>query len=100
WGGTVILAGNALALPALPARDEVTLINTVPSAMAELAAGELPPALGTVNLAGEALAPQLAERLYRHPQVGQVWNLYGPTEDATYSTAAKVERGVSRMSIG
>ncbi|HEX6902709.1 MAG TPA: amino acid adenylation domain-containing protein, partial [Thermoanaerobaculia bacterium] len=30
WGGTVILAENALALPDLPARDEVTLIDTVP----------------------------------------------------------------------
>ncbi len=31
-GGKVILAENALALPALPAAAEVTLINTVPSA--------------------------------------------------------------------
>ncbi|HYX23335.1 MAG TPA: amino acid adenylation domain-containing protein, partial [Thermoanaerobaculia bacterium] len=100
WGGTVILADNALALPALPARGEVTLVNTVPSAMAELAAGELPPALRTVNLAGEALAPQLAELIYSHPQVEQVWNLYGPTEDATYSTWARVERGAARVSIG
>ncbi|HEV7506310.1 MAG TPA: amino acid adenylation domain-containing protein [Thermoanaerobaculia bacterium] len=100
WGGTAILANNALALPSLPARDEVTLINTVPSAMAELAAGELPSALRTVNLAGEALAPQLAERIYRHAQIDRVWNLYGPTEDATYSTAALVERGATRVSIG
>ncbi|HEX5718532.1 MAG TPA: condensation domain-containing protein, partial [Thermoanaerobaculia bacterium] len=35
-GGTVILAANALELPALPASSEVTLVNTVPSAMAEL----------------------------------------------------------------
>jgi amino acid adenylation domain-containing protein/non-ribosomal peptide synthase protein (TIGR01720 family) len=100
WGGTVILAENALALPTLPARGEVTLVNTVPSAMAELAVGELPPALRTVNLAGEALAPQLAERIYRHAQVEQVFNLYGPTEDATYSTGARVERGAERVSIG
>src|SRR5436305_7950486 len=100
WGGTVILADNALALPALPARGEVTLVNTVPSAMAELAAGELPPALRTVNLAGEALAPQLAERVYLHTQVEHVLNLYGPTEDATYSTWARVERGAARVSIG
>ncbi len=100
WGGTVILADNALALPALPARGEVTLVNTVPSAMTELAAGELPPALRTVNLAGEALPPQLAERIYRHAQVEQVLNLYGPTEDATYSTWARVERGAARVSIG
>src|SRR6185369_2180305 len=36
WGGAVILAANALELPALPAAAAVTLVNTVPSAMAEL----------------------------------------------------------------
>src|SRR5256886_1115713 len=35
-GGRIILARNALHLPTLPEKDEVTLINTVPSAMAEL----------------------------------------------------------------
>ena len=35
-GGKVILAENALHLPTLGAKDEVTLINTVPSAMSEL----------------------------------------------------------------
>ncbi|MBW8873687.1 MAG: amino acid adenylation domain-containing protein [Acidobacteria bacterium] len=100
WGGTVILADNALVLPVLPARGEVTLVNTVPSAMAELAAGELPLALRTVNLAGEALAPQLVERIYLHAQIEHVLNLYGPTEDATYSTCARIERGAARVSIG
>jgi amino acid adenylation domain-containing protein len=100
WGGTVILADHALALPVLPARDEVRLVNTVPSAMSELAAGELPPRLRTVNLAGESLPPQLVERIYRHPQVGLVLNLYGPTEDATYSTWARIERGATRVTIG
>ncbi|HJX27077.1 MAG TPA: amino acid adenylation domain-containing protein, partial [Thermoanaerobaculia bacterium] len=100
WGGAVILADNALALPSLPARHEVTLVNTVPSAMAELASGELPSALRTVNLAGEALMPQLVERIYRHPQVSHVFNLYGPTEDTTYSTGVRVERGAVRVSIG
>ncbi|MCP4654112.1 MAG: AMP-binding protein, partial [bacterium] len=35
-GGKVILAANALELPSLEAASEVTLINTVPSAMTEL----------------------------------------------------------------
>ncbi|GAB1537692.1 hypothetical protein NUACC21_03430 [Scytonema sp. NUACC21] len=35
-GGKAILAQNALHLPNLPASNEVTLINTVPSALAEL----------------------------------------------------------------
>ena len=35
-GGRVLLANNALALPVLPAASEVTLVNTVPSVLAEL----------------------------------------------------------------
>ena len=42
-GGKVILAENALMLHTLPAAAEVTLVNTVPSVMAELLrAGSLP----------------------------------------------------------
>jgi non-ribosomal peptide synthetase component F len=37
-GGAVILGRNALALPGLEAKNEVTLVNTVPSAMRELLA--------------------------------------------------------------
>ncbi|MCP4663312.1 MAG: amino acid adenylation domain-containing protein, partial [bacterium] len=36
WGGRVILARDALELPALPAAAEVRLVNTVPSAITEL----------------------------------------------------------------
>jgi amino acid adenylation domain-containing protein len=99
-GGTVILAENALALPYLPARERVTLVNTVPSAMAELAEGELPAALRTVCLAGEPLTPVLASRIHRHPQVERLLNLYGPSEDTTYSTWDEVERGAERVMIG
>ena len=96
WGGTVILAENVLALPRLPAAGEVTLVNTVPSAMAELLrAGPLPPSVRVVNLAGEVLPNALAQDLYRQESVQQVYNLYGPTEDTTYSTWALVERGAT-----
>src|SRR5262249_15295105 len=55
-GGTVLLSENVLALPRLAAAQQVTLINTVPSAMAELVRlGGLPASVGTINLAGEAL---------------------------------------------
>jgi amino acid adenylation domain-containing protein len=99
-GGAVLLAENALVLPFLPAAGEVTLINTVPSAMSELAAGMLPPKVRTVNLAGETLGAELVERIYAHPQVERVVNLYGPSEDTTYSTFTVVERGSRRVSIG
>ncbi|HEV7519269.1 MAG TPA: amino acid adenylation domain-containing protein, partial [Thermoanaerobaculia bacterium] len=91
WGGRVILAENALALPSLPAAPEVTLVNTVPSVIAELVrSGALPAGAATVNLAGEALKRELVEEIYRQPGVRQVFNLYGPSEDTTYSTWAAV----------
>ena len=102
-GGTVIVAGNALALPTLPARDAVTLINTVPSAMAELLRlGGVPAAAATVNLAGEPLKRALTDRI--HGELGgvrRVHNLYGPSEDTTYSTWVRVAAGAgSEPTIG
>ncbi|MFD2169276.1 amino acid adenylation domain-containing protein [Tumebacillus lipolyticus] len=92
-GGRVILAENALHLPQLPAREEVTLINTVPSAIAELLrTGGVPRSVRTVNLAGEALPLHLVEKLYQLPHVEKVYNLYGPSEDTTYSTYALIDR--------
>ena len=92
FGGTVILAENALALPSLPARDEVTLINTVPSALAGLLElGGLPASVRTVNLAGEPLRRALAERILATGV--KLWDLYGPSEDTTYSTGSVVEIG-------
>ncbi len=101
WGGRVILADNALALPDLPAAGEVTLVNTVPSAMAELVrAGAVPPAVRTVILAGEPLPRELADRIHALAGVERLFNLYGPSEDTTYSTGSRVPRDGARPSIG
>ena len=86
-GGKVILAQNALQLPELAAAKQVTLINTVPSAMAELVRlGAVPESVKVVNLAGEALSKELVAEIYGTTQVETVYNLYGPSEDTTYST--------------
>jgi amino acid adenylation domain-containing protein len=96
-GGAVILAENALALPPHPANAAVTLVNTVPSAMAELArAKALPPSVTTVNLAGEPLKRALVEAVYAHETVARVLNLYGPSEDTTYSTYVVLARGTQQ----
>ncbi|HEV7924065.1 MAG TPA: amino acid adenylation domain-containing protein, partial [Verrucomicrobiae bacterium] len=88
-GGKVILAADALQLPTLPAVSEVTLVNTVPSAMGELVrSARLPPGVRTVNLAGEALPTSLVDKIYQNPSVRKVYDLYGPSEDTTYSTFA------------
>ncbi|HYX26914.1 MAG TPA: amino acid adenylation domain-containing protein, partial [Thermoanaerobaculia bacterium] len=90
-GGAVVLAENALELPRLAAAGEVTLINTVPSAMAELVRqGAVPASVRTVNLAGEPLRGALARRIHGLGTAGRLLNLYGPSEDTTYSTIAEV----------
>lgn len=92
-GGKVILAQDALQLPNLSAASEVTLINTVPSAIATLLRmNGIPESVNTINLAGEPLQNALVQKLYQLGHVKQVYNLYGPTEDTTYSTAALVPK--------
>ncbi|HEY3570219.1 MAG TPA: amino acid adenylation domain-containing protein, partial [Thermoanaerobaculia bacterium] len=94
-GGRVVLAGNALELPALAAAGEVTLVNTVPSVIAELARDRaLPAGVRTVNLAGEPLDRSLAEAIHG-ASPARLLNLYGPSEDTTYSTWAEVGRGAA-----
>ncbi|MFI5836251.1 amino acid adenylation domain-containing protein [Micromonospora sp. NPDC051300] len=92
WGGRVLLVDDVLALAAPGAhRLPVTLVNTVPAAMGELlTAGALPPTVRTVCLAGEPLTAALAARVWARPQVRRLCNLYGPSEDTTYSTWAEV----------
>ncbi len=70
-GGSLIIARNALELPHLPARDQVRLINTVPSAIAALLrSDEIPASVRIINLAGEPLKQSLVDALYQHPPVG------------------------------
>jgi amino acid adenylation domain-containing protein len=91
-GGRVVLAGNALELPALAAASDVTLVNTVPSVIAELVRNRaLSATVRTVNLAGEPLDRSLAEAIHS-ASAARLLNLYGPSEDTTYSTWAEVGR--------
>ncbi|MEH1814618.1 MAG: amino acid adenylation domain-containing protein [Nostoc sp.] len=95
-GGRVILSENALHLPTLPAAKDVTLINTVPSAIAELLRiNGIPASVQTINLAGEPLSNVLVQQLYQQETIHQVFNLYGPSEDTTYSTFTLVKKGTN-----
>jgi amino acid adenylation domain-containing protein/non-ribosomal peptide synthase protein (TIGR01720 family) len=99
-GGSVIIARNALELPQLPARDQVRLINTVPSAINALQRdGQIPPSVRIINLAGEPLKQSLVDALYQQSTVEHVYDLYGPSEDTTYSTWTRREAG-GRANIG
>lgn len=84
-GGSLRVVENALALINEP--TGVTLINTVPSAIkAVLDSGSIPATTRLVNLAGEPLKKELAERIFATSSVDWVCNLYGPSETTTYST--------------
>lgn len=92
-GGRVVLVRDALALAETKLAHEVRLINTVPSAMKELLRmGAVPNAIRVVNLAGEALSRNLVSALYQRTSVERVFNLYGPSEDTTYSTVSLVPK--------
>jgi amino acid adenylation domain-containing protein len=91
WGGKVMLVENALSLGGIS--EAVRLINTVPSAMAELVRlGAVPETAKTINLAGEPISPALVDQVYEQLGVERIYNLYGPSEDTTYSSVAQVER--------
>ncbi len=93
-GGEVLLVPSILTLAE---RQDVLpdLINTVPSAIKTLLQLELiPKGVTQVNLAGEALEASVINALLRSG-VQRVGNLYGPSEDTTYSTAAFFSAPVS-----
>jgi amino acid adenylation domain-containing protein len=86
-GGTIIMAENALALTTIPNKSNVSLLNTVPSAINELLRLEaIPSTVRVINLAGELLRPELVRRIYESTSVRKVHDLYGPSECTTYST--------------
>ena len=98
-GGTVTLAQGPLALPAVASHARI--LNTVPSAAAELVAqGAVPASVDVVNVAGEPLSPRLVAAIYAHTRAKRVYNLYGPSEDTTYSTFARVARGADPVPVG
>ncbi|MFE7312371.1 amino acid adenylation domain-containing protein [Streptomyces sp. NPDC057555] len=99
--GTVVLAEDALRVPETPAAAGASLLNSVPSAVAALLdADGIPDAVTSVNLAGEPLSRELADRLHRRRVRTVVRNLYGPSEATTYATAAVVGAGDDPPAIG
>jgi amino acid adenylation domain-containing protein len=98
-GGTVVVVDNALSL--LADTPDVTMVSAVPSvAKALVEAGALPPSVEVVGLGGEAVTGTLVDDLYATGHVEAVVNLYGPTEDTTYSTHARLAPGEQPPPIG
>src|SRR5579864_6337414 len=103
WGGKTIVVRNALSLAEMGQNAGVRLLNTVPYVVAELLRIKgVPDSIRTLNLAGEALPPNTVEQLFEEAKVERVFNLYGPSEDTTYSTYACLKRGKAngRVPIG
>jgi amino acid adenylation domain-containing protein len=100
WGGTLVLVDDSLALAAV--REPVRLASMVPTSAAELLRqGALPATLRTLALGGEPVPRALADALYAGTAVERILNLYGPTEDTTYSTCALIPRSpVHPVTIG
>ncbi|MDZ8135367.1 MAG: amino acid adenylation domain-containing protein [Nostoc sp. DedQUE04] len=95
-GGKVILIENALLLPTSSAALDVTLINTVPSVISQLLITDgIPASVQIVNVAGEPLHNKLVQQLYQQDNIQKVFNLYGPSEDTTYSTFAWIHKDTS-----
>ena len=84
-GGTVYLTENALALPSLPAASQVTLINSVPSALGELLRQQcVPPSVRVVNLREGPRTPCEAD-IRSYPVFVKSMICTAPP-DTTYST--------------
>ncbi|HEX8275451.1 MAG TPA: amino acid adenylation domain-containing protein, partial [Longimicrobiaceae bacterium] len=100
WGGRLVMVENALELPSV-AGEGIRYASMVPTAAAELLrTGGFPPSVRTLFLGGEPLPPDLARGLYALGHVRRVGNLYGPTEDTTYSTFALVAEGGAWVDVG
>ncbi len=92
-GGCIVLVKNILDLLEPSFNGEViTLINTVPSGIDAVAqSGRIPDSVMTINLAGEPLKKSLVNRLHEQHDLHRVVNLYGPSEDTTYSTVYEMK---------
>ncbi len=89
-GGRVILVNDALDLMDESFDKTISLINTVPSVISTLLShNAIPATVKTINLAGELLKQELVKKLYAHKKDCVVNDLYGPSEDTTYSTYSR-----------
>ncbi|WP_298734178.1 amino acid adenylation domain-containing protein, partial [uncultured Chitinophaga sp.] len=86
------LLENALAIPAYLKAHRKVLLNTVPSVVgALLRDGADLSTVSVLNMAGEPVPAGYIAQLDLNRM--QVWNLYGPSEDTTYSTVYRIQPG-------
>ncbi|MCK1337267.1 amino acid adenylation domain-containing protein, partial [Bradyrhizobium sp. 38] len=91
-GSTLYVVENALALAERSL--DISLINTVPSAIAALVDKKaVPVSASVINSCGERLKVGLIEKAFESSRVEKIYNLYAPSETTTYSTWICLRRG-------
>jgi amino acid adenylation domain-containing protein len=100
-GGELLVVDNLLTLIEQK-QCQPTLINTVPSALQSLLESNgLPQSVAVINLAGEPLKQTLVNQALAKESVNRVFNLYGPSEDTTYTTYREYDAQIdTKPSIG
>ena len=90
-GKPVRILENGLAIPDYLPKDSFILINTVPSVIEYLINEKIDLSkVSVINMAGEPIPSRVLDGL--HTINTEVRNLYGPTEDTTYSTISRLEK--------
>lgn len=99
-GRQVRLLASAVEIPGKLAQDTAVLINTVPSVVRMLIDQDIPwKNVAALNMAGEVVPSIFREQL--DYITTEVRNLYGPTEDTTYSTFYRFrDDGYATVPIG
>ncbi|GAA3992763.1 hypothetical protein GCM10022384_45540 [Streptomyces marokkonensis] len=88
-GGCVVVVDNVLALTEGEEGGQLrpSLVNTVPSALSVLLQrSAVPDTTKVLNVAGEPLPKELVNAAFASTGAERLYNLYGPSEDTTYST--------------
>ena len=103
-GARVVLASREVAVDAFAlmrtlVEEGVTIMQATPATwQALIQVGWKGDGRLKVLVGGEAVPRKLADDLV--DRVGQVWNMYGPTETTIWSTVHRLERGQTIVSIG
>ncbi len=91
-GKKLRLLKNALDIKTSLPDDKRVLLNTVPSVVRNLLDDSVDlSAVSVLNMAGEPIPKSVTDRL--DPEKMLIRNLYGPSEDTTYSTNYRLQKG-------
>jgi amino acid adenylation domain-containing protein len=90
-GKKLRLLNNALSIPDWLSTSDKILLNTVPSVVGALLADKTDlQSVKVLNMAGEPVPPHYLHRL--DITNTEIRNLYGPSEDTTYSTVYRIKQ--------